>query len=212
MPGVIQQTKQANTMKRKEFLKTNNVLILNGATRINGNTDLILKTIIESSENTEVKINQIDLRKKKIANCIGCFQCEDDEKCSIKDDMVEIYDKINKSELLIFASPIYFWGVTGLMKTFIDRLYFYYSPFNKKLIAGKKAIIISPMNMNSEIHKLKIVIKFYDFLFDNLDIELVDTYFFGNINEKGEIGTNSEYNRQIDYLGKNLIEHFRKTD
>jgi multimeric flavodoxin WrbA len=126
--------------------------------------------------------------------------------------MVEIYDEINKSELLIFASPIYFWGVTGIMKTFIDRLYFYYSPFNKKLIAGKKAIIISPMNMNSDIHKLKIVIKFYDFLFDNLDIELVDTYFFGNINEKGEIGTNSEYLRQIDYLGKNLIEYFKKTE
>lgn len=199
-------------MKRKGILKANNVLILNGATRLNGNTDTTLKMIIKSSENTEVKINQINLRKKKIADCIGCLQCHDDDKCSIKDDMIEIYDEINKSELLIFASPVYWWGVTGIMKIFIDRLYFYYSPYNKKLIAGKKAIIVSPMNMNSDIHKIKILVKFYDFLFDNLDIKLVDTYFFGNINEKGEIGTNSEYLRQIDYLGKNLIEHFKKTD
>ena len=199
-------------MKRKGISKANNVLILNGATRINGNTDLILKTIIESSENTEVKINQINLRKKKIADCIGCFHCHDDDKCSIKDDMKEIREEINKSDLLIFASPVYWWGVTGIMKILIDRLYFYYSSCNKKFIAGKKAIIVTPMNMNSDIHKIKILIKFYDFLFDNLDVELVDTYFFGNINEKGEIGTNTEYLRQIDYLGKNLIEHFKKTD
>ena len=57
---VIQQTKQVNTMKRKGIFKTNNVLILNGATRINGNTDLILKAIIESSENKEVKINHAE--------------------------------------------------------------------------------------------------------------------------------------------------------
>ena len=124
--------------------------------------------------------------------------------------MVEVYNEINKSELLIFASPIYFWGVTGLMKTFIDRLYFYYSsPINKKLISGKKVIIIAPMNMNRDIHKLEIVINFYDFLFENLDVKLVDTYFFDNIDEKGEINTNSEYLNQIDYLGKNLIKYFK---
>ena len=193
-------------MKRK----ANNVLILNGATRINGNIDLILKTNIESSENTGIKIHQIKLRKKQIADCIGCFHCHDDGKCSIKDDMKEIREKINKSDLLILASPVYWWGVTGIMKSFIDRLYFYYSPWNKKLIAGKKAIIVSPMNMSSDIHKLKILINFYDILFDNLDIELVDSYYFGNINEKGEIGNNSEYIKQIDYLGKNLIEYFNR--
>ena len=199
-------------MKRKSIFKENNDLILNGATRIHCNTDLILKTIIENSENTEVKINQINLRKKKIADCIGCFHCHEDDKCSIKDDMKEIREEINKSDLLIFASPVYWWGVTGIMKIFIDRLYFYYSPINKKLIKRKKAIIVSPMNMNSDIHKLKIFIKFYDILFDNLDIELVDSYFFGNINEKGEFGRNSEYLRQVEYLGKNLIEYFKKTD
>ena len=51
-----------------------------------------------------------------------------------------------------------------------------------------------------------------DFLFDNLDIELVDAYYFGNINERGDIDTNSEYLRQIDNLGKNLIKYFEETD
>jgi len=199
-------------MGKNEISKAHKILILNGATRINGNTDLILKNMIKSSTNTAVEINQIKLRKKQIADCIGCFHCHDNDTCSIKDDMKEIGDEINKSDLLIFASPVYWWGVTGIMKSFIDRLYFYHSSWNKKLIAGRKAIIVSPMNMNSDIHKLKIFINFYDILFDNLDIELVDSYYFGKINEKGAIGANSEYLKKIDDLGKNLIEYFKKTE
>lgn len=191
-------------MPEKEISKTNNVLILNGATRINGNTDLILKNIFNSSANTAVKITQINLRKMKIADCIGCFQCQDGNRCSINDDMSQVREEINKSELLIFASPVYWWGVTGIMKIFIDRLFFYHSPFNKQLIAGKKAITIAPMNMNSDNHKTKILINFYEILFKNLDIELVDKYYFGNINEKAEICAKPEYLKQIDNLGKNL--------
>jgi hypothetical protein len=66
------------------------------------------------------------------------------------------------------------------------------------------------MNMHSDIHKLDIVIKFYDFLFDNLDMELVDAYYFGNINERGDIDANAEYLRQMDHLGKNLIKYSKK--
>jgi multimeric flavodoxin WrbA len=46
---------------------------------------------------------------------------------------------------MVFASPLYWWGVTGLMKTFIDRLLFYYYSKNRSLISGKKAIIVTRM-------------------------------------------------------------------
>jgi multimeric flavodoxin WrbA len=195
-----------------ETSKTYYVLILNGATRTNGNTDLMLKTIVEGSANPAVEINQIILRKKQISDCIGCFHCHENEKCAIKDDMKGIREEINKSDLLIFASPVYWWGVTGIMKTLIDRLYLYHSPLNKKLIAGKKAIVLSPMNMDSDIYKLKTLISFYDIFFENLNIELVGSYYFGNVNKRGEIGTNSEYLRKLKELGKNLSQYFRKDE
>ena len=96
-----------------------NILVINGATRQNGNTDIIINKIIEGSLNEKVKINLIKLRNKNISDCIGCYTCYKKNKCSINDDMTEIRDSINRSDMIIFASPTYWWGVTGLMKIFI---------------------------------------------------------------------------------------------
>jgi len=116
--------------------------------------------------------------------------------------MVEVYEEINRSALIIFASPVYWWGVTGIMKVLIDRLYLYYSDLNKPYIEGKKAIIISPMDMNSDIYKIKIFLDFYKIIFDNLKMTLVDTCLFGNVNEKGAIQKNTEYLNKIDNFVK----------
>ena len=182
------------------------ILVLNGSARVNGNTDIILNKLITSALQTDVQIKQIDVRKKKIKECIGCYHCQDNTACSIKDDMVEVYEEINKSALIIFASPVYWWGVTGILKVLIDRLYLYYSDLNKPYIAGKKAIIISPMHMNSDIYKIKIFLDFFKIIFDNLKMTLVDTCLFGNVNEKGAIHKNTEYLNKIDRLGKTLSD------
>ena len=180
--------------------------MINGSARVNGNTDIILSRLMTSALQTDVQIKQIDVRKKKIKDCIGCYHCKDNTACSIKDDMVEIYDEIKRSALIIFASPVYWWGVTGIMKVLIDRLYLYYSDLNKPYIAGKKAIIIAPMHMNSDIYKIKIFVDFYKIIFDNLKMTLVDTCLFGNVNEKGAIQKNTEYLNKIDRLGKTLSD------
>jgi multimeric flavodoxin WrbA len=192
--------------KKDKQVKNKRILVINGATRVNGNTDIILSKLITFALQTDVQIKQIDVRKKKIEDCIGCYHCNDNRACSIKDDMVEVYEEINRSALIIFASPIYWWGVTGIMKILIDRLYLYYSDLNKPFIEGKKAIIISPMNMNSDIYKIKIFLDFYKIIFDNLKMTMVDTCLFGNVNEKGAIQKNTEYLNKIDRLGKTLSD------
>jgi len=181
-----------------------NILIINGATRKNGNTDIIINKIIEGSINEKAKINLIELRNKKINDCIGCYTCYEKNKCSINDDMKEILVSINRSDMIIFASPIYWWGVTGIMKIFIDRLYFYYSLPNKNLISGKKAIVVAPMNMKQDNNKTKIFIEFYNILFDNLGLAKINIFFFDNISEKGEILNNPDYIEQAYTIGKNL--------
>lgn len=183
-----------------------NILIANGATRKNGNTDIIINKIIESSINENVKINLIKLRNKKISDCIGCYTCYKKNKCSISDDMTEIRDSINRSDMIIFASPIYWWGVTGIMKIFIDRLYFYYSLPNKNLISGKKALVIAPMNMKQDNYKTKIFIEFFNILFDNLELVKNNIFFFDNISEKGEVLNHPDYIEQAHTIGKDLCD------
>ena len=181
-----------------------NILIINGATRKNGNTDIIINKIIEGSINEKAKINLIELRNKKINDCIGCYTCYEKNKCSINDDMKEILVSINRSDMIIFASPIYWWGVTGIMKIFIDRLYFYYSSRNKNLISGKKALVIAPMNMKQDNYKTKIFIEFFNILFDNLELVKINIFFFDNISKKGEILNNPDHIEQAYTIGKEL--------
>lgn len=68
----------------------NRALIINGSIRVKGNTDTLISKIIEGSSDTDVKINLVTLREKKVGNCIGCYQCLKEATCSIQDDMTEI--------------------------------------------------------------------------------------------------------------------------
>jgi multimeric flavodoxin WrbA len=180
------------------------VLIINGATRINGNTDIILDKVIDGIESTGTGIELINLREKKISNCIGCYQCLKKSTCSFDDDMTEIRNHINETKAMILASPLYWCGVTGLMKTFLDRLFFYYHPQNKDLIAGKKAIIVTPMNQRDIGTESELLVEFYRRLFKCLDVKIVDMFFFAGIMEKGAVTNKPEYLEQAYSIGRNL--------
>jgi len=182
-----------------------NVLIINGSARINGNTEIIVNKIIDGSKGNGVDINLYDLKNKNISDCIGCYNCMKESQCGIQDDMAEIYDAINKSELMILASPLYWCGVTALMKAFIDRLFLYYHPQNKKLIAGKKAIIITPMNQKDVEHESEVLVEFYKRLFNCLGVNIVDMFFYGGIMEKTKVMEKPKYIEQSYSLGKRLI-------
>ena len=180
------------------------VLILNGATRKNGNTDIIINKIIEGADNSEVEIEQINVRDKNIEDCIGCYVCHKKDKCSINDDMNEIYNSINNSDTIVFASPIYWWGVTGIMKVLIDRLYFYYSENNKKQISGKKAIVIAPMSIKKESYETNLYTEFYKIAFRNLEMIHNKTYYFDKLYTKGAIVDKTPFLEQAYRIGSDF--------
>ena len=182
------------------------VLLINGSIRSGGNTDILVEKIIEGVKSINVDVASIELKNKTILNCTGCYGCLNESKCPLEDDMTDIYTKINKAELVIFASPLYWGGVTGLMKTFIDRLFFYYHPQNKKFISGKKVITITTMNQKNTKHEAENLIHFYTRLFTSLEIKLIDNFLFGDIMEKGAILNKEEYLSQAYSIGRNLKE------
>jgi len=186
------------------------VLIINGATRINGNTDILIERIITGAKDVGLKPALIELRHRRISNCIGCYQCLKESKCSFQDDMTEIRNYINKAELVVFASPLYWCGVTGLMKTFIDRLFFYYHPQNMPLISWKKAIIITPMNQKNVDFESEVLVEFYKRLLDCLDVRIMEMFFFSDIMEKGAASGKQEYLDKAYKIGTNLIKYIEK--
>lgn len=111
-----------------------------GSPRRNGNTAALLNSVLDGvySNGKEPRDDFIFLHEKNIKPCNGCNSCKMDENgvCVVKDDMQEIYSKIGKSDLVILASPIYWWSVTAQMKLFVDRLY----GINKN--CGKKKVML----------------------------------------------------------------------
>ena len=101
------------------------VIILNGAARKNGNT----AKLVEAFENgTKLAGNQVRtfyLDGMEIHGCKGCLRAGRDSQspCSQKDDMDQIYAEFEDADVVVFASPLYFWMITGTLKTVADRLY-----------------------------------------------------------------------------------------
>lgn len=97
------------------------VVILSTSPRRNSNSEALaeafVKGAIEAGNNVEI----IRMREKSYRFCLGCFACQRTGKCIIKDDMAEIVPKMEQADVLVFATPIYYYEMSGQMKTLLDR-------------------------------------------------------------------------------------------
>ena len=119
-----------------------NILILIGSPRKNGNTSTLANILIKNLDTKKVNTEICHLYNYEINPCIDCRACKKgDMKCSINDGMNELYSKIEKSEIIIIGSPIYWLGPTAKTKLLLDRFRPYYG--NKKL-SGKKGALLLP--------------------------------------------------------------------
>ena len=100
-----------------------NVLILSGSPRRNGNSDLLCDAFFRGAEDAGNQVEKIFIRDKKIGYCNACYGCRKTGKCVIKDDMAEILEKMLKADVIVMASPVYFYGIDAQIKTVIDRTY-----------------------------------------------------------------------------------------
>ncbi|MFC1726027.1 flavodoxin family protein [candidate division KSB1 bacterium] len=187
-----------------------NILLINGATRKNGNTDIIVKKIVEGAESNNIQLNAIELKKLKMSDCTGCYNCFKEVRCPYDDDMQPIYKDVEKSELIILVSPMYWWFVTGLMKMFLDRLYLYYPRRNTGILSEKKAIIITPMFVSNVEKESGILVEFYRLILKRLGITIANKFFFSGLSEKNDVLNHPEYLDTAFKLGQNLHSYLEK--
>ncbi len=100
-----------------------NVLVILGGGRPHGNTDQLVDSFIKGSTEAGNNVIKVDLNKKKVNGCTGCNVCKMGKPCVQKDDFNEIAKDIKNADLLVFASPLYFWTISAKTKAFIERLY-----------------------------------------------------------------------------------------
>lgn len=97
------------------------VLILSGSPRKGGNSDLLCDEFLRGAQEAGNEAEKIFLRSKKVAPCNACYFCKNGGKCAIQDDMGEILDKMQAADVIVMASPVYFYSIDAQMKAVIDR-------------------------------------------------------------------------------------------
>ena len=100
------------------------ILIVKGSPRKNGNTSAMADAFAKGASENGNMITEIVLKDKTIGDCMGCGACQKNSGiCIQKDDMSEIYDAMKKADVIVLASPVYFYTWTSLMKRMIDRTF-----------------------------------------------------------------------------------------
>lgn len=100
------------------------ILVLVGSPRKDGNTEKLADAFIEGALKNGNNITKIELRKLKINGCLGCRYCLSHEgKCVQRDDMDKIYPLIDNADMIVFATPVYFYTMSAQIKAVVDRLY-----------------------------------------------------------------------------------------
>lgn len=97
------------------------VLVISGSPRRNGNSDQLCDAFIEGAKEAGHEVEKIEVREKKIGFCLACYACRETHQCFQKDDMVKILDKIVEADVIVMASPVYFYSIDAQMKALIDR-------------------------------------------------------------------------------------------
>lgn len=98
------------------------VLILSGSPRKKGNSDLLCDEFMRGAKESGNEVTKIFLRDKKIAPCNACYYCSNSNGiCAIKDDMKEVLDAMQVAQVIVMASPVYFYSIDAQMKALIDR-------------------------------------------------------------------------------------------
>lgn len=124
------------------------VLAINGSVKAkNSCTDKILQPFLTGMQKAGAETETIYLAEKNIKHCTGCMSCwfKTLGRCVINDDMADILDKMINTDLVIFATPLHFRSLNGLMKDFLDRTISIGVPYHaSRYWTNAKKFLISP--------------------------------------------------------------------
>lgn len=97
------------------------VLILSGSPRKYGNSDLLCDEFMRGASANGNDVEKIRIAEKNIGYCKACYACKKDGICAVKDDMAEILEKMHLADVIVLASPVYFYSIDAQLKAVIDR-------------------------------------------------------------------------------------------
>ncbi len=175
------------------------VLALIGSPRQGGNTDLLVEKLLNGAKTKGYSTDKRYLYDYNISLCTDCRECKKgDYVCCINDEMKIFYDLMASADVIVFGTPLYWYGPSAKMKMLIDRM----RPFveNKKL-EGKRVIIVCPSAEGPQA--CEPMLDMFDRMFKYIKVERVGTVFAKAFN-KGAVAKNQNELDMAYNLGASL--------
>ena len=162
------------------------IVVLVGSMRKEGNTDLLVKAFVDgASKKNEIEI--ISVAEYKVNPCIGCNSCFErkDNSCFQKDDMEVIYEKLAKADMIVIASPVYFYGISSELKAIVDRLH---TPLRNTFKVKKLGLLlVAAATLPAVFDAIEIQ---YKLVLDFFKLEDAGRVLVRGVKEKGDIKGN----------------------
>lgn len=158
-----------------------------GSPRAGGNTDILAERVLNGAREAGLETESIALRKLSIGECMGCEKCWTKGKpCVLADDMGAIYEAISASDILLFATPVYWYAPTAIMKAFIDRLVPLNRPQGRPLVKGKGAVLVTAYEEEGPA-AAEPLIRMFELSLDYLELELLERVVVDGVGPKGAV-------------------------
>lgn len=199
-------------------LGKNKILGIGGSPRRGGNSDILLKRILKGAEKEGVPTELVQLRNYDFGPCIGCEKCRKDRICTgLNDGMTLLYPKYIEARGLVLVSPIHWYYVSALMKSFIDRLY---CMFQWPVARGKDWVCITghhkrkmvgavvyeqhtPEGMGHTLESMALWMR-------DLETEIVDKLAVGSTFAVGEVKKNTDALEKAEAMGVKLARAIKE--
>jgi len=186
-----------------------NVLGIVGSPRRGGNTDILLSKIAEGARAGGAEVETVHLGGLQVRECDGCHACWRGRVCSKEDDMRALYSKIAGSDMIVFGTPVYWYGPTALMKAFIDRFVYFNCEAHRPQVRGKKAVVAVVLEESHE-ETWKPVVEFFERSLAYLEMQLAETIVVPGVGAKGAIHRKPEQLEEAIRLGQRLAASNRE--
>lgn len=176
------------------------VLIISTSLRKSSNSEALAKAFADGALSAGNEVETVSLTGKDIAFCKGCLACQNLGHCVIKDDALEITEKMKNAEVIVFATPIYYYEMSGQMKTLLDRL----NPLYDSDYCFRDIYMIATAaeDESTTIEKAYNGLQGWVDCFERATLK--GYVFGGGINDAGEAVQHAEAMRQAYDLGRNV--------
>ena len=176
------------------------VIVFTASLRAKSNSDILGERLIAGARDAGHEVEHISLKGKKLGFCIGCLSCQKTHKCVIKDDAVDIAEKVRNADTLVFVTPIYYYEMSGQMKTLLDRM----NPLYSSDYRFRNVYMLSVAADDAETTPDKAVSGLQGWIDCFEKAELAGSIFFGGINDAGEAACRTDELERAYEFGKGL--------